>query len=265
MKKSPLLITALILSLGILSSCGDIDADVADSTPAQTTKTTTKVTTQAVEEEPETEIDLSKLKGSLKNYDKSSFKFSTDMNVSDFASSQARNNYQDDESKVTYSIEEVNGIPMLRVQTLDLNTSNEYKIPKVRLNVTKMFEGNEYQLEKIKKIKIDVVTMAVDYFIDTDGTEKMCPGHFRGKLVSEPVDARGSSIWVDGKSFAHQQWNREWGSFEIETENPEFIDSTVAQYISIMRWAIPNDADFYIADIVFLDKDNKVIKSAYNK
>ena len=50
------------------------------------------------------------------------------------------NNYEDDESSVKLTIEELEGVPMLRVQTLDKDDAGNYKVPKIQIDMSKLFE-----------------------------------------------------------------------------------------------------------------------------
>ena len=57
------------------------------------------------------------------------------------------------------------------------------------------------------------------------------------------------------------------GSYELTMrpgikDGATFVNSTEPQYVSLMRWGIPNQADFYIADLRFEDEDGNVIACA---
>ena len=155
---------------------------------------------------------------------------------------------------------------MLKVETLDQDNGN-YKIPKIKFHMEKFFEGHEADLEKIFTIKADVVTKAVGEFTGDDGTKSLVPGNFMGAFVTQPTTGEGENSWNDLYDFGEAEWTSEWGSYELTMrpgikDGATFVNSTEPQYVSLMRWGIPNQADFYIADLRFEDEDGNVIACA---
>ena len=294
MKKFLACTLALTMTAAMLASCGGSSDSTAESSKADAsseTTTTTATETSAAEEESEAESkaegdesasdeeeaqpkDISELPSALTNYETASVKFTTDMNVEDFAKSMAQSDYTDDESKVNLSIEEVSGIPMLKIETLDKDDAGNYKVPKIQLAMNKLFEGEEEKLSQIFTIKIDVVTKAVGPAINDDGEEVMCPAFFGGKIVTQPrTDAgtdKASNSWNELTEFGESEWTSEWAAYEF-TIRPgikpaaQFVETTEEQYLTIMKWGIENDACFYIADIQFEDEDGNVIECNFGK
>ena len=155
---------------------------------------------------------------------------------------------------------------MLKVEVLDQDNGN-YKIPKIKFHMEKFFEGQEADLEKIFTVKADVVTKAVGEFTGDDGVSSLVPGNFMGAFVTQPTTGEGENSWNDLYDFGEAEWTSEWGSYELTMrpgikDGATFVNSTEPQYVSLMRWGIPNQADFYIADLRFEDEDGNVIACA---
>ncbi|MBQ8108135.1 MAG: hypothetical protein IJ129_05250 [Ruminococcus sp.] len=214
-------------------------------------------------------IDISEMPATLKNYNDTSLKFSTDMNLESFVfpfnEDKGNGAYipNTDESHVTLSIEELAGIPMLRVQTLDWNDASDpagWGIPKIHFDMAKLFEGMTDKLPEIFTIKIDFVTKAVGEFTNEEGESSMVPGNFIGSVNVQKWDAEtGTQAWDETGSYQEAEWTSEWGSYEVVVRNglrdgSTWVDTTEQQFLSIMKWGMPNQADYYIADIKFEDE-----------
>lgn len=302
MKKILASTLAVLMTAAMLTACGDSDSSSKADTSSKTTTTTTTAdsSSEAAPESSDTESTddssttdsttdsgtdseapqpkpLSEMPAALKNYENASLKFTTDMDVNDFVSPLAEDKGKGayvpntDESKVKLSIEEVEGIPMIRVQVLDMTANGaNYAIPKIRFDMSKLFAGHEEDLPKIFTIKADFVTKAVGEFTGDDGTVSLVPGNFMGAFITQPTDGNGSNTWNDLTSVAEAEWTSEWAAYEVKMRpgiKPAavFLDSTDPQYISFMRWGIPNQADFYIADFYFEDEEGNKIDCPYGK
>lgn len=304
MKKILASTLAILMTASMLTACGDSDTSSAASSKADTSSSaaadsaaestadsaadsaaestadsaaeSTADSEDASSEEVAAPKDISEMPATLKNYDTASLKFTTDMNLEDFfgpfAEDKGKGAYDStDESHIEFAVEEVAGVPMLKIKTLDQNKlGTGYKVPKVRFDMSKLFAGHEDVLPTIFTIKIDFVTKAVGNFKGDDGTESLVPGNFMGAVCTQPTDGKGGNSWNQLIEFAEAEWTSEWGSYEVKVrpgikEAAVFKDSTDPQYLSIMRWSIPNDADFYIADITFEDEDGNVIECPYGK
>lgn len=283
MKKILAATLALMMTATVMASCGSDDSSskaeskaeassaAAESKAAESTATaeSTADSASSGDEANATPKDVSEIPASLANQETASLKFTTDMNVDDFVSPM---NGGGDESAVKLSIEELEGIPMIRVQTLDKDeATGDYKVPKVRLDMSKLFAGQTADLPKIFTIKADVIYKAADVFHDPDtGEDKMVPGNFLGKFVTQPSDGKGSNSWNELSEFNFSEWVSEWGYAELQIrpgikEQAVFKDVDTAQYLSLMRWSIPNQADYYIANLTFLDEEGNVIPCNYGK
>ena len=223
------------------------------------------------DESNSTPKDVSEIPSALNNQETASFKFTKDMDPADFVKTMNNSNYEDDESQVKLSIEELEGIPMLRVETLDKNEAGDYKVPKIQIDMSKLFKGQESELPKIFTIKADIIYKAVGAFHDEEtGEDKMNPGNFLGKFITQPDDGKGSNSWNELQEFSFAEWVSEWGYAELQIrpgikEQAVYKDSTKEQYLSLMKWSIPNQADYYIANLTFLDEEGNVIPCNYGK
>ena len=282
MKKFLACALALTLTSAMFASCGSSDDSSSKSEAATTTTTTTAATTttttaaestadstaaSGTESEGEAPKDISEMPATLKNYEEASVYFKKDMDVASIVEPFAEQDYENDESHVNLSVEELAGIPMLKVEVLDQDEYGDYKIPKIKFHMEKFFEGQEADLEKIFTVKADVVTKAVGEFTADDGTTSLVPGNFMGAFVTQPSTGDGNNSWNDLYDFGEAEWTSEWGSYELTMrpgikDGATFVNTTDPQFVSLMRWGIPNQADFYIADLRFEDEDGNVIACA---
>lgn len=281
MKKLLAMTLSIIMMCGVLSSCGKDDAN--DDSKSNKTTTTTAATTTAPEattpaatttEAPAADGPkaIDEISDTLVSMDKCSVKWTMDTKVDEIVEPFAEKDYANDESHVNLTMEELDGIPMIKVEVLDKTDNGaNYKIPKIRFDMSKLFEGNTAVLPDIFTIKMDVVTKAVGKFKDADtGEETLVPGNFMGAFVTQPIKDDGNQDWQQLVDVGESEWTSEWAAYEISMRpgiKPAavFKDSAASQYVSFMRWGIPNQADFYIANITFLDKDNNVIPCNYGK
>ncbi len=292
MKKVFASILALTMTAAMLTSCGDSDSssksDASSKKEETTTTTTTAETTtttaeteaasseapaDSTAEEGEAPKPISEMPATLASYENASVYWKADTDIASiiepFAEDTGSGAYvpNTDESEVAISIEELEGIPMAKIEVLSMSKDGEnWAIPKIKIHMEKLFEGHEEDLEKIFTVKADVVTKAVGNFVADDGSEALVPGNFMGTFVTQPSDGNGGNSWNELYSFKEEEWVSEWGSYEltmrpgIKAGKATFVNSTDPQFVSIMRWSIPNQADFYIADLTFEDEDGNVIE-----
>ena len=277
MKKILAAALALMMTATVLASCGEKKEE--SSKPKEETSSAAVEESAAPEEsteagEGEEEAaepkPLSEMPAALVNHENASFKFTTDMKIEDIVNPMNGSNYTDDESQVKMTIEELEGIPMLRVQTLDMDRRGEnYKVPKIKINVTKLFEGKSDLLPKIFSVKMDVVTKAVGTIANDEGTECLVPSFFGGKFVTQPwSEAEQTQTWNELLEFSFSEWTSEWAYYELAIrpgikETAKFVDTDKEQFLGLMKWSIPNQADFYIANITFLDENGEVLACTY--
>lgn len=170
-----------------------------------------------------------------------------------------------DESRCKYSVEEVAGIPMLKIEILDKYADGvNYLIPKPQFKLAEIFKGHEDLLPKVNVVKMDIIQKAVGEFTAEDGSSALVPGNLMGTLAVQ-AQKDGSMTW-DQNDFAAADWVSEWVYVEASSKEllvwgtSDYSNTTDEQYVTIMRWGIPNDACLYIADIAFYDADGNPIK-----
>ncbi|MBR1749460.1 MAG: hypothetical protein IJ740_01080 [Ruminococcus sp.] len=291
MKKFLAAALALTMTAAMFTACGDSDS--SSSSTADATTTTAAESSAAEEESSAAEgdasseeeaaepVDISECTKELKNYDTASVKFTMDTDpallVGDMAEQDTTpdedDRYPNDESRCSYEMEEVAGVPMIKVTVRDLKDEEDpelgYKIPKIRFKMNEIFEGIEDKLPTVFTIKADVIYRAVGDFTPDDGGDPMhVPGNFMGGIAVQCITDTSKPenlSWTDSVAgeVATSEWVSEWGYCELTANDipvwQAFAESTEPQYFTFMRWSIPNDACFYIADLTFLDEDGNVI------
>ena len=297
MKKLLACSVAALMAASMMTACGDSEEEESSSV-AETTTTTAAEEESSEEEEESSEEeeesseeeestedestedestedseeeeeaaeprDISEMPGELQGLETASLVFDSSMDPSTFAKAMCEQNFENDESDVAISIEEVEGVSLLKVEVLDLNDAGTaYKIPKVQLDMSVIFEGQTDVLADIFTIDVEFVTKAVGNFVADDGTESLVPGNFMGCLATQTGSDPDNLGWHEIDSgIADSEWVSEWGVY-YHTIRPgllgpfEATDST--QYLTFMRWSIPNQADFYIADITFYDENGNIL------
>lgn len=271
MKKILAATLAVLMTAAVMTSCGSDDS----SSKAAESKTETTSSAEASLSAEESKAEESKadqsntsIAKSLANQETASLKFTADMDTADFCS---RMNSDDGEAQVEFSIEELDGVQMLKIKVLDKTDEGNWKTPKIQLNMAKLFAGQESELPKIFTIKADVIYKAAGAFHDEEtGEDKMVPGNFLGKMVTQPSDGNGSNSWNELLEYSFAEWENEWAYAELQIrpgikEQARYKDVTTNQYLSLMRWEQPNEADIYIANLTFLDEEGNVIPCNYGK
>jgi hypothetical protein len=201
----------------------------------------------------------------LQDLDTASLVFDTSMDPADFVKCMAENDWDGtDESHCEFSIEEVEGVPMLRVQVLDQNDAGTgYKIPKIQFDMSKIFEGKTDTLDQVFTVEIEFMTKAEGVFTADDGTESLVPGNFMGALVSQGGEDPDNLAWKElDNQISDSEWTSEWATYKY-TVRPGLLgpysNVDTAQYFTFMRWSIPNQQDFYIVDITFKDENDNIL------
>ena len=252
------------------------DASSADASSADASSADASSGDEAAEEP----VDISEAAKSLANYDTASLKFTMntkpELLVGDMAEMDTTPDeddyYPNDESRCAYEMEEVAGVPMIKVTVRDLKDPEDpelgYKIPKIRFKMDKIFEGMEDKLPEVFTIKADVIYRAVGDFTGDDGQTAHVPGNFMGGLavqaIKDPAKPETLSWTAEvAGEIATSEWVSEWGYCELKADAipvwQAYANSKDPQYFTFMRWSIPNDACFYIADLTFLDEAGNVI------
>ncbi|MDO5126009.1 MAG: hypothetical protein Q4D35_06520 [Ruminococcus sp.] len=272
MKKILAATLALMMTATVLASCDEESSSKAEESKAEelssvAEESVAESTAESAAADENTPVDIKEMPTYLKNQETASLKFTTDMNVEDICTPLLDSGA----SNVTLTIEELEGIPMLRVQVLDKDDQGLYMLPKLQFNVANLFKGKESELPKVFTIKADIVTKAVGpYHSEETGDDLMVPGNFMGKLVTQPHDDKEGNTWNELIEFAEAEWVSDWGYYELMCrpgikEQAKYLDTTESQFFTLMRWGIPNQADFYFANLTFLDEAGNVIECSYGK
>lgn len=269
---------ALMLSVSVLASCGSKDSDskakeskAAASSAAESTEESKAGDSkeESKNQDENTPVDIKEMPSYLANQETASIKFTTDMNVEDIVTPLGEYD-KNDESHVTLTIEELEGVPMIRVQTLDKDKEGKYLIPKLQFHMENLFKGKESELPKIFTIKADVIAKAVGtYHSEETGDDMMVPGWAGGRMVTQPYDG-STNTWNELVDWEIQEWTSEWAYSEFMCrpgikDVAKFQDTTQGQFFTIMKWGIANQADLYIANLTFLDEDGNVLECSYGK
>lgn len=271
MKKILALLLSLIITASVMTSCGNGGKN-SEPESQQTPSLVSEVTDESKSDESEEETieilqgksgkkDISQLAGELKNQKTASLTFNKNMDVELFAG-ECGSDYDTDESHTKMTIEELGGIPMLRIQTLDKNKKGYYKVPKIQFHMYVLFGDNVEDIKKISKIKMDVVTKAVGPIKNEHNEECMVPAFFGGKLAT-----MSSYGWNELIEFGDSQWDNDWQYYQLETpkmEKDKYFDEYGGELV-LMKWSIINQQDLYIANITFLDEDGNVVDCTYGK
>ena len=279
MKKILAAILALTMATAAFASCGSSDDS---SSKAETTSSASE--SKAEESKADDAVSKSEdgkdakpkpveeIATTLENQDTASITFNTNMKVEDFAESLGVNDYNDDETKVKLSIEELAGVPMLKIESLDKSRKGIPKTAKVHLLMNKLFEGHEDVLPTIFSVDVELVTKAAEKVKDDDGNEKLAPAFFAGKIISQPYNEdEKTQKWEELEAYEGNEWVSEWSYKKVTgilgaKEASKFVNTKEPQYFAFMQWrAHENFDDLYIANITFYDEAGNVIPCDYGK
>ena len=289
MKKLLAMALAVIMTCGVMTACGSDDSsekkETTTTTAAETTTTTTAAettttTTTTAEPEPEGPAPIEDVVALLANKDKASITFTADSDISYISMFNEERGgvlpgdegYNGDEAILNFSIEEVAGIPMLKIDE-ELYMQNEdgsYKHQgfKVRFDMNKLFEGQEEKLPQIFSIKADVIAIASDPASVTneetgETVEMMVPAWNGGAFGTN-----NNGSWNGNLSdWSVNEFTNEWAYTEIlcrpgidgENGDKAFNPDFETNYLTFMCWAQSHDVDLYIANVVFEDADGNLI------
>lgn len=285
MKKFLACTVATIIAASMMTACGSDDSKDSSSKAAESTTTTaaSSAAESAAEEsaaeesaadESAAEGDaaepkpISEMPATLQDLETASLVFDTSMDPADFVKTMNEANFENDESDVAFSIEEVEGVPMLRCQVLTLKDEEDpslgYKVPKIQFDMSKIFAGKTDTLDKVFTIDIEFMTKAVGNFVSPDdGTESLVPGNFMGALCSQAGEDPDKLGWKElDNQISESEWTSEWATYKFSVRPGllgPFNAVDTPQYFTFMRWSIPNQADFYVADITFKDEDGNIL------
>lgn len=278
MKKILAAILALTMATAAFASCDSKDEGGNDS---KTTQSTSSVAEESKADDAVSKSEdgeeakpkpIEEVATTLENQEKASITFNKDMNLEEIVEALGVNDYKDDESQLKFSVEEIAGVPMLRVQTLDRNRKGIPKTAKFHLLMNKLFEGHEDQLPKIFSVDVELVTRAATKVKDDEGNEKLAPAFFAGKIITQPYnEEEKTQKWEELEAYEGNEWVSEW-SYKKVTGIPgakptsSYLNTKEPQYFAMMQWrAHDSDADLYVANITFYDQEGNVIPCEYGK
>ena len=318
MKKVLASVLAITMVAAMLTACGDSDSSSKAESKAETTTTTTTAeettTTTEAESEPEPADSgseggdttatatgfkpFAEIKDSLADYDNCSLKFAADTDVNAFAEMfneevevksktsehygekllPGQEGYGGDEAVLELSVQEVGGIPMMKVDQLLYEDAYGDTVPKtikLRYDMNKLFAGHEEEMEKIFTIKADVVAIAREPATFDDGSQGGIGVYWYGGAFGTNNDGQwnGNLIEYSGASSSSTgndevEWINQWAYMDgmqirpgIQDPSKEatFSKDYETNYLTLMVWQVTNNIDLYIADITFLDESNNVI------
>lgn len=291
MKKFLAMALAVIMTCGVMTACGDdassTESKKDESSAATTTTTAAPETTPAPAETEDASSeddtpkprDISEAKDELKFYDNASVTFTVG-EVPEYVSmfNEAKKDkegnevypgdegYTGDEAVLEFSVEELAGVPMLKVNNLP-KEDGTYNGSKIRFDMGKIFEGQEDKLADIFSIKADIVIVANDEVTWDDGTTAMTTGWCGGAFgTNNNKEWNGNMMeWSTNESVSTWAYVELTARPGIKTDadgNPtaaSFNKDFETNYLTLMQWGLSHDTDLYIADIVFENEAGEVI------
>ena len=225
--------------------------------------------------------DISEVSGDLKNYETASLKFTADSDISMFEifnepvkdadgneKLPGEEGYTGNEALVDMSVEELGGVPMLKLKqnyyAKNEDGSNVIQFLKIRCDMSKLFEGQEDKLADIFTVKMDIVCVAADEWVNVDDPSvppAMVPGWCGGAFgTNNNGKWNGNMI-----EWSVNEFTSTWAATDMKIRpgvkggDAAFNKDNETNYLTFMTWGITHDVDVYIADIQFEDADGNVI------
>lgn len=304
---------------------GNGGGDAAETTTTAPAETTAETTTAAPETEAPAETmteapveegpeDFTAIKDVLQYYDNASLKFNLDTDVSKFVypfnqpsdnkltyrdeNGQATDNpytgeerlpgeegYGGNEAIMDFSVQEVGGIPMMRVREVPSAWLDEkgnrvyeetdkidYLLRKFNIDLDVLFKDHEEDMKKIFSVKMDLICVARNAATFENGD----PGDVGVYWVGGEFGTHNVEKWSGNLmefSFASKQasdssWVNQWaytaaeGRPGIKGGNVPFgVEDNEHNWLFFQTWASVHKqlTDFYVVDILFEDEEGNVI------
>lgn len=262
------ILVSCLCCVGALCACSSAN-ESSDSAAGQQDSADTAVTTAASVAQTETTTEP------LPAPDPKAITFDTPSLYT--AHSRGINNYTDDESRVNLSIVSLDGDSKLKVEVLDKNDKDQYAIPKIVFDLPALV-GLE-NVPKIGKISADITSVARGPVTLADGTSEVvvgnCLGALSGDLAAErKLDEEGNllqSDWVNHYEFKLKDFDNPQHTWRVEAEVPKsklpvngYEEGFEGATLVVMRWAQSNQADLYLDNITFFDKDGAAMDIIYD-
>lgn len=329
MKKMLAMALALTMTCGVMTACGNDDSSTKkdDSSTTTTTTTTAATTTTAPAEDSSSETDdggedvaqpkpIEDVADELLNNENPSITFTADSDLSwismfneEAVAKDADGNlllnddgtpkkvvpgtegYSGDEAILEFSVAEVGGISMLKIDNMGQGNDVLYQVkegdetysdgttekqtwwfPKVRFDMGKLFEGQEDKLNEIFTVTMDLVVVSNAPAMSDDSagtvaaTETNMPGYAGGAFGTN-----NNEQWNgNAQEWSVNEWTSEWAYTELKirpgidaasgnAKSFAFDKDFETNYLTLMEWGIDHDVDLYIANITFLNENGEVI------
>ena len=177
-----------------------------------------------------------------------------------------------DEADIELSIEDMDGDKKLKVHVLRDDPAADFGVPKIVFNLPKMMD--KARIGDIAHISVDFTCVGNELWHNDDGTESLVVGNFYGALMGNLASEKGKdadgnvtqNTWATHYEFKHEDWEFPEHTCRVETDVPGnkipangYAANDDGTTLVIMRWPQKNDADFYIDNITFYDKDGNSI------
>ena len=292
MKKLLAAALAVIMTCSVMTACGNDESssDTGSSNDSSTTTTTPAATTPAEtpasseegdspsesegdgsEEDVPQPRDISEAAGELKYLEGASITFDGMEEAPAYVSmfneekgglTPTDEGYDGDEAILEFSIEEVSGVDMLKVNNVPKDDGT-YNGSKIRFDMNQICEGQEDKLADIFTVKADLILVAKDEATNDQGESALVPGWVGGSFgTNNNGEWNGNMIEWSGN-----EWTSEWCYVELKItpgiygadSTATFNSSYETNYLVLMEWGISHDIDLYIADLVFETEDGTVI------
>ena len=177
-----------------------------------------------------------------------------------------------DEADIELSIADLDGDKKLKVHVLRDDPAADFGVPKIVFNLPKIMD--KARIGDIAHISVDFTCVGNELWHNDDGTESLVVGNFLGALMGNLASEKGKdadgnitqNTWATHYEFKHEDWEFPEHTWRIETDvlgnkipaNGYAANDDGTTFV-IMRWQQKNDADFYIDNITFFDKDGNSI------
>ena len=177
-----------------------------------------------------------------------------------------------DEADIELSVVDFEGDKKLKVHVLRDDPDSDFGVPKIVFNLPQMI-GKE-RVGDIAHISVDFTCVGNELWKNDDGSESLVVGNVLGALAGYLASEKGKdadgnitqNTWATHYEFKHEDWEFPEHTWRIETDVPGnkipangYAANDEGTTLVIMRWPQKNDADFYIDNITFYDKDGKSI------
>lgn len=284
-KKALALLSALCI-MGAVSACGDSSSTTADTSSSKaeeskaetTTKATTEATTEATTTTATTEAPPAPIDGGI-TFDTPSLYTAEAVMDSGAA-------------PIELDVVDLDGDKKLRVRVLKAEGKEDadYEVPKVKFDLASLL--GEENVGKIGHVSVDLTFVARAPYTFEDGSQGYVVGWMGGALggniaAGKGYDKEGNLIqndWANHHEYSFEDWEHPYHTWREETDIPALlpangyaskettyydkegaeVDIAHDQNLFFMRWGTAINADIYLDNLTFFDKDGKVMEIKYD-